>query len=119
MKNGMRDKRSFLYKKKVTERDKRKESYRDIQSKKQRFHGNKTTYKVLLRSLYSFLKRQKGAKLLSGDRTVGWKGTLISRVMYITRMTGNDSVMESSRNAEDTTRGANYSINHQSIAGRS
>ena len=71
MKNGMRDKRSFLYKKKVTERDKRKESYRDIQSKKQRFHGNKTTYKVLLRSLYSFLKRQKGAKLLSGDRTVG------------------------------------------------
>ena len=34
MKNGMRDKRSFLYNEKVTERDKRKESYGDIQSKK-------------------------------------------------------------------------------------
>ena len=33
MKNGVRDERAFLYKKKVTEleRDKRKEWYRDLQ----------------------------------------------------------------------------------------
>lgn len=45
---------------------------------------------------------------------------LIRCVMCVTKATGNESVIESSRNAEDTTRWALKlsSINHQSIAGR-
>ena len=55
------------------------------------------------------------AKSLPRDRTstVGPEGKFLIRcVMCVTKTTGNESVMESSRNAEDTTRGANYSINH-------
>ena len=61
------------------------------------------------------LWRHMGAKLLPRDRTstVGPEGKFLIRcVMCVTKTTGNESVIESSRNAEDTTRGANYSINH-------
>ena len=54
------------------------------------------------------------AKSLPRDRTstVGPEGKFLIRCVCVTKTTGNESVMESSRNAEDTTRGANYSINH-------
>ena len=63
-----------------------------------------------------------GAKLLPRDRTctVGPKGKfLIRRVMCVTKTTGNESVLNLLETRKTRLAGHwNYSINHQSIAGR-
>ena len=61
-----------------------------------------------------------GAKSLPRDRTyaVGPEGKFLIRcVMCVTKATGNESFIESSRNAEETTRGA-MKLFHQSPINR-
>ena len=61
-----------------------------------------------------------GAKSLPRDRTctVGPEGKFLIRcVMCVAKATGNESSIESSRNAEETTRGA-MKVFHQSPINR-